>query len=584
MAVGVSEGRFFSFKSDWMEFLFNNDGQLRSVADRLREVVSVKDFGAVGDGVTDDTAAIQKALDIGGRVFFPKGIYGISAPLSITQANTEIEGECWIGTMICPLADVTSLGAINSIIKVDVQPLNGAIRNIRFKTLGAYTGWAINAGVSTTGKNLFSTEIANVWCDFASTAAGFFKGGMYDCWVHHCQFENLQYRFLLEGSSSCGNRTIISQCNDIGGRLPFIETPALQNSGFIISDISVSTVVGQSVLASRNYWIKARNSDGWTISNVRLDSGSTYDPVTSYSGFLNFIDCENMSVSTCSARIDDFGKSDFEVLRIDNSEVSVSGLRVVDNSTARPLSTIVMQGARVDARFSGLDVKGGASDQIRFNSAAIAGRVEVSDSLFQGSKGRIISDAYGNHTLDFYAKGNRFLNPFYGAAPAATNYVFLFGTSGQTEFVGNTIGRDATGEAGDLSAPGTIFRLIGSGVGKIEGNTLQRISAATWNYSTVSQRLASSMSTGNQSIADDGVIYLPSKTSGVAHVQCGDEAAAFVFGVTAGSVTKVAGTTNTAASDLDGNLCAFWTSSNTIPTIKNRLGGARQISVRYEFT
>ena len=36
---------------------------------------NVKEFGAKGDGVTKDTAAIQRAIDAGGMVCFPPGIY-----------------------------------------------------------------------------------------------------------------------------------------------------------------------------------------------------------------------------------------------------------------------------------------------------------------------------------------------------------------------------------------------------------------------------------------------------------------------------------------------------------------------------
>jgi len=48
----------------------------RTLQDKAREAVSVKDFGAVGDGVTDDTAAIQAAIDSGSaRVNLMKGVY-----------------------------------------------------------------------------------------------------------------------------------------------------------------------------------------------------------------------------------------------------------------------------------------------------------------------------------------------------------------------------------------------------------------------------------------------------------------------------------------------------------------------------
>jgi hypothetical protein len=56
----------------------------RTVENKLKDTVSVKDFGAVGNGTTDDTAAIQAAITAvdSGTVFFPKGNYKTTAKLS----------------------------------------------------------------------------------------------------------------------------------------------------------------------------------------------------------------------------------------------------------------------------------------------------------------------------------------------------------------------------------------------------------------------------------------------------------------------------------------------------------------------
>ena len=64
----------------------------RTLANRFADVVNVKDFGAVGDGVTDDTTGIQAAINAanskgGALIEIPAGTYKLSSALTITQPN-----------------------------------------------------------------------------------------------------------------------------------------------------------------------------------------------------------------------------------------------------------------------------------------------------------------------------------------------------------------------------------------------------------------------------------------------------------------------------------------------------------------
>lgn len=64
--------------------IFGGSGGSGSVA----EMPSVKDFGAKGDGVTDDTNAIQAALNAGGDIYFPAGRYKVTKQLNATKPCT----------------------------------------------------------------------------------------------------------------------------------------------------------------------------------------------------------------------------------------------------------------------------------------------------------------------------------------------------------------------------------------------------------------------------------------------------------------------------------------------------------------
>jgi hypothetical protein len=99
-----------------------------TVQDKLSQYVSVKDFGAVGNGVADDTVAIQNAIDTEANVFFPPGKYRTTATLTVATFGQVLKGCGYHGRgtgSFNPLVDDTAKAQIVKDGNFDAVVLEG---------------------------------------------------------------------------------------------------------------------------------------------------------------------------------------------------------------------------------------------------------------------------------------------------------------------------------------------------------------------------------------------------------------------------------------------------------------------------
>lgn len=127
-----------------------------TVQSKLRESVSVKDFGAVGDGVTDDTAAFQAAVNSAtsgcGEVFVPGGDYLISSSITLGSVGSYTGGVRIRGTA------PNSVGKRSKIIQKDINNPVFIQDSIATHLTGlSFTCWAGNSKTSS-GINIVATS------------------------------------------------------------------------------------------------------------------------------------------------------------------------------------------------------------------------------------------------------------------------------------------------------------------------------------------------------------------------------------------------------------------------------------------
>lgn len=129
-----------------------------TVQAKLRESVSVKDFGAVGDGITDDAAAFNAALAASSVVIVPIGTYKIGSSVTIASGKALIgvdKAACiLIGAFAGNILDVVNYATNIHVGNFTIQPGATATACIHTKGLNSSYLHDLYLGYTTTTTNV----------------------------------------------------------------------------------------------------------------------------------------------------------------------------------------------------------------------------------------------------------------------------------------------------------------------------------------------------------------------------------------------------------------------------------------------
>jgi hypothetical protein len=184
---------------------------------QLARVYNVKDFGAEGNGATDDTAAIQGAIDAavsGGTVFIPQGTFLVNPAGGGLQLRSNIvfEGTGYGSVIKVPNAS----NSINNVLKVEAKT-NVAVRNLRLDGNRSAQSGGTNYGLYIAGST--NCVVDTVWAD-NFTGVGIH---VYDCdaiMLTHCFASNNFYHgYEFEQARDCSLAGSRGYANDMHGIL-----------------------------------------------------------------------------------------------------------------------------------------------------------------------------------------------------------------------------------------------------------------------------------------------------------------------------------------------------------------------------
>jgi len=145
------------------------DANLNNINSKIEETKSVKDFGATGDGVSDDTAAIQAAITYintgKGLVYFPVGTYLFSTTLTLTENSTGLvgagSGNC--ANLIPSVAAPTTLKYSGVGPAIRVKGMNVKLED--FRLTSDTTRASLSFDITKPGIRIEAEDTASARCD-----------------------------------------------------------------------------------------------------------------------------------------------------------------------------------------------------------------------------------------------------------------------------------------------------------------------------------------------------------------------------------------------------------------------------------
>ncbi len=174
----------------WHQFF----DQLKNIAIAQEALfANVKDYGALGDGSTDDTIAIQAALDSGFcEIFVPCGTYP-SGTISI-PSTTSIRRIFGSGNIVA-----NNLAANANLLTLD-GPGNIVIEGLTFTGFGLTSNPLL--GISSTSSNL---HIKGCVFEGGRFGIGFNTVGASSCWITENQFDSYDQAAISAGPGGVTN-------------------------------------------------------------------------------------------------------------------------------------------------------------------------------------------------------------------------------------------------------------------------------------------------------------------------------------------------------------------------------------------